>query len=150
MIAPNIQKWIQEAMKAKDETRLSTLRLLASALSYEKIAQQRDLTEVEELGVVKREAKKREDAIEAYIQVGAPERADQEKKELRILKSFLPPEMSDVELRKVVEETITSMGVLKPNDMGRVIGAVKAKVGVAADGAKIAQMVKVRLSTPEP
>ncbi len=149
MIAPNIQKLIQEAMKEKDDTRLSTLRLLSSALSYEKIAQQRDLTEVEELGVVKKEAKKREDAIEAYIHVGAPQKADQEKKELGILKSFLPPEMSDDELRKMVEETITSMGALKPNDMGRVIGAVKAKVGVAADGAKIAQMVKVRLSAPE-
>jgi len=149
MISPNIQKLIQEAMKAKDETRLSTLRLLASALAYEKIAQQKVLTEVEELAVVKKEAKKREDAVKAYTVVGAIQRAEQEKKELEILKSFLPPQMSDEEIRKIVEETIVQLGVSDPSGMGRVIGAVKTKTGVAADGAKIAQMVKVRLAPKE-
>ena len=80
MISDTITQKIAEAMKKRDEIRLSTLRLLSSALNYEKIAKQHDLSEEEELGVVRREAKKRKDAVEAYEKAGATERAEKEKK----------------------------------------------------------------------
>lgn len=90
MISDTISQKIAEAMKARDEIRLSTLRLLSSALNYERIAKQHELSEEEELQVVRKEAKKRKDAIEAYKKAEAFDRADKESKELVILEEFLP------------------------------------------------------------
>ncbi len=104
MIKNSLNGQIVEALKAKDEIRLSTLRMLLSALNYDVIAKQHDLTEDEELAVVKREAKKRTDAIEAYEKAGAPDRAEKEKQELAILKEYLPEQLPDEELEKLVEE----------------------------------------------
>ena len=84
MIADSIGKQIQEAMKAHDEIRLSTLRMLLSALNYEKIAKQHELSSDEEITVVQREAKKRKDAIDAYEKVCAMDRAEKEKIELPV------------------------------------------------------------------
>ena len=104
MIVPTITQKIAEAMKARDEIRLSTLRLLSSALNYEFIAKQHVLSEEEELSVVRREAKKRKEAIEALRQAqgkltidpaGVPGRIEREKKELKILEEFLPAQMTD-------------------------------------------------------
>ncbi len=97
-----INKQIVEAMKAKDEIRLSTLKLLSSALHNAKIDKRGDLTKEEELTVVRREAKKRKDAIEAYKKVGADKRAEREEKELLVLQEFLPEEFSDEEILKFV------------------------------------------------
>ncbi|OGM26256.1 hypothetical protein A2962_04440 [Candidatus Woesebacteria bacterium RIFCSPLOWO2_01_FULL_39_61] len=155
MIAQNINKMIAEALKAREELRLSTLRLLSSALNYEKIAKQHDLSEEEEMAVVKREASKRRDAIEALRQAqGKPttssqktldDRLVQEEKELEILKSFLPPEMSDAELEIIVDESINALGAQNMSDMGKVIGLVMSRAKGAADGRKVAEMVKSKL-----
>lgn len=155
MIAQEITKKIQEAMKAKDEIRLSTLRMLSSALNYEKIAKQHDLTEDEELVVVQKEAKIRKDAIDALQQAkgknttsSADELLDKLKKEeeeLKILQEYIPEEMGEKELSDLVIEVIKETGAEGMKDMGRVIGAVKAKVGMKAEGGRIAQLVKERL-----
>lgn len=153
MITDTINQQIAEAMKARDEIRLSTLRLLSSALNYEFIAKQHQLTEEEELEVVRREAKKRKDAIIAYEQAGAKDRAEKEKAELEILQAFLPPEMSDEELEKIVDAAIKEADLpaeATPQalqaGMGRVIGAVMGKVKGMAEGAKVAELVKAKLS----
>jgi len=155
MIAEEITKKIQEAMKAKDDVRLSTLRMLSSALNYEKIAKLHDLSSEEEMVVVQKEAKKRKDAIEAYEKAGAQDRADKEKQELSILQEYLPEEMSVQELNQLIDLEIEQYKKDLPADathqalqagMGKVIGAVKAKAGMRADGAKIAQLVKEMLS----
>src|SRR3990167_10613923 len=104
MISDTITQKIAEAMKKRDEIRLSTLRLLSSALNYEKIAKQHDLSGEEELAVVRREAKKRKDAIEAYEKAGATERAEKEKKELVILEEYLPAQMSEEEREQIIQE----------------------------------------------
>ncbi len=145
MIADTISQKIAEAMKAKDEIRLSTMRLLSSALNYEFIAKQHKLSEEEELNVVRHEAKKRKEAIEAYEKAKAFDRAEKEKKELVILQEFLPPEMSEEEIKKLIEEAIGQTGAKGLADMGKVIGAVMAKAKGQADGAKVAEMVKVQL-----
>src|SRR3989344_4084880 len=106
MIAQNLQQMIGEAMKAHDEVRLSTLRLLSSAFNYEKIEKQHDLTEEEELGVIRKQAKQRKDSIEAYKKAGAEDRAAKEEAELKILREFLPPEIDEAELMKLIEEVI--------------------------------------------
>lgn len=145
MITETISQKIQEAMKAKDEIRLSTYRLLSSALNYEFIAKQHKLSEDEELAVVKHEAKKRKDAIEAYQKAGAADRAEKEKKELAILQEFLPPEMGDEELNQLVSESINQLGAKNMADMGKVIGAVKSKVP-GVDGGRVAEMVRKLLN----
>ena len=146
MIADTINKKIAEAMKARDEVRLSTLRMLSSALNYEKINKQHDLTDEEETTIVRKEAKKRKDAIEAYEKAGANDRAAKETEELQILQEYLPPDMSDEELEKEVDVAITQLGVTSMVDMGKVIGSVKSKVGAAVDGARVAEIVKSKLS----
>lgn len=146
MITDTITQKIGEAMKARDEIRLSTLRLLSSALNYEKIAKQHDLSEEEELVVVRREAKKRKDAIEAYTKAGATDRAEKEKKELAILEEYLPAQMGEDELEKIIQESISELKPQGMQDMGKVIGAVMAKTKGAADGGRVAELLKGKLS----
>ncbi len=145
MILDTINKQIVEAMKAKDEIRLSTLKLLLSALHNAKIDKRGDLTKEEELEIVRREAKKRKDAIEAYKKVGATDRAEKEEKELAILQEFLPKELPDEEVSKLVDEAITTTSANSMQDMGKVIGAVMAKAKGRADGKKVAEMAKRKL-----
>lgn len=131
-------------MKAHDETRTSTLRLLLSAFNYEKIDKQHDLTDEEELVVIRREAKKRKEAIEMYTKAGASDRAAKEAAELTILAEYLPPEMEEEELIKLVDEAVSQVKPAGISDMGKVIGLVKSKVA-NADGGKIAELVKQKL-----
>jgi len=147
MIADTINQKIAEALKARDEIRLSTLRLLSSALNYEFIAKQHKLSEEEELVVVGREAKKRKDAIEAYEKAGAKDRAEKEKKELTILEKYLPEQMKDEELTKLVEEAISLTGATTIADMGKVMAAVMSKVQGRADGGRVSSLVKQKLSS---
>jgi hypothetical protein len=155
MISDVITKKIGEAMKAKDEIKLSTLRLLSSALNYEFIAKQHKLSEEEELAVVKREANKRKDTIETYEKLkdpktpnpGIQQRIDQEKKELEILKEYLPAEMPDDELQKLVDDAMSETGATSISDMGKVIGNVMGKAQGKADGKKVAEKVKEALAT---
>ncbi|MBI3396951.1 GatB/YqeY domain-containing protein [Candidatus Woesebacteria bacterium] len=155
MIKDNLQNLIFEAMKSKDEVRLSTLKMLSSALNYERIAKMHELTEEEELVVVAREAKKRKEAIDAYgaakgkstnSSISMEDRIAREQKELNSLEEFLPEQLSDEDLDKIVTEAISQMNVSTIAEMGKVIGAVKSKVGATADGARIAQIVKSKLT----
>lgn len=132
-------------MKAHNEIRTSTLRLLLSALNYEKIDKQHDLTDDEELVVIRREAKKRKEAIEMYTKANAPDRAAKEAEELKILQEYLPPEVGEEELIKLVDDAVAQIKPAGMQDMGKVIGFVKGKAP-NADGGKIAELVKAKLS----
>lgn len=145
MIAPKLQQMIGEAMKAHDAVRLSTLRLLSSAFNYEKIEKQHELTDEEELAVIRKQAKQRRDSIEAYEKAGRADMAASEKAELDILSEFLPPEMSEEELGKLIDQAMIATGTVTMADMGKVIGMVKAKAP-NVDGGRIAQMVKSKLN----
>jgi hypothetical protein len=146
MIVTTITNLIGEAMKAHDEIRLSTLRMLSSALNYEKIAKQHELSDDEEIVVVRKEAKKRKDAIEAYTKANAPDRAQKEASELEILVEYLPAEMPDGDLEKLVVEAIAQTGATQMSDMGKVIGIVMGKAGGKADGSRVSMMVKAKLT----
>ncbi len=146
MIGNNLQKLIGEAMKSRDQVRLSTLRLLSSAFNYEKIEKKGELTEDEELVIIRREAKKRKEAIESYKKAGSNDRAEAEQNELDVLQEFLPPEMSDNEVMKAIDSAISELGANTMADMGKVVGLVKAKTAGNVDGSKIAELVKNKLS----
>jgi uncharacterized protein YqeY len=147
MIGDSITAKIAEALKAGDEIRLSTLRLLSSALNYEFIAKQHKLSEEEELVVVRREINKRNDAIEAYEKAGATDRAEKEKKEKEILEEYLPEQMSDAELEKIVDEGIKETGANSMADMSKVMGTVMPKVAGKADGGRVSALVVKKLQS---
>jgi uncharacterized protein YqeY len=132
-------------MKAHDEIRLSTLRMLASALNYEFIAKQHKLNGEEESVAVRKEAKKRKDAIEAYTKAKAKDRAEREAKELKILEEFLPAQMADADLEALVDKAINEVGAKTAADMGRVIGLVMGQAKGKAEGAKVSMLVKAKL-----
>lgn len=145
MIAETISQKIAQALKAKEEIRLSTLRLLSSALNYEFIAKQHKLNQEEEIVVVQREIKKRKDAIEAYEKAGAVERAEKEKKEMAVLSEFLPEQLTDEELGKIVGEAVKEAGASSFADIGKVMGIVMPKVAGKADGARVSTLVREQL-----
>lgn len=156
MLGSSINQKIADALKSKDEVRLSTLRLLSSAFNYEKIAKQHELSGEEEIAVIKREAKKRQDAIGSLREAQKGKstsdettlkaRLEREEKELAILKEFLPEEMSDDELKKIVENAISETGASGMKDMGKVIGLVMGKAKGRADGKKVSEMIKKKLT----
>ena len=145
MVTDTIKKQIIDAMKAKDELRVSTLKLLSSALHNEVIKKQADLSPEEEIEIVRKEAKKRKDAIEIYEKAGASARAEKEKKELEILQEYLPTELTNEELERVVSETISELDAKEIGEMGKVIGAVMRRVKGRAEGGKVADLVKSKL-----
>ncbi len=144
-------------MKAHDEVRLSTLRMLSSALSYEKIAKQHELNDEEEVAIIRKESKKRIDAIEGLKSsmgkgsFSTPEeiakRLETEQKELEILKEYLPLQMDDTELSNIITDAIAETGATEMKDMGRVIALVKSKAGSRAEGSRIADLVKQKLTS---
>ena len=151
MIKDTINQKIGESLKAHDELRLTTLRMLSSALNYEFIAKQHALTEDEEIAVVRREVKKRNDTVETYKQLlehdpaHIQEKIDKEIAEIKILTEYLPPEMADGQLNDLVEKAIAEVGASEIKDMGKVIGVIKVKVGASVDGKRIADLVKSKL-----
>jgi uncharacterized protein YqeY len=144
-ISSTITHKIGEAMKARDEVRLSTLRILSSEFNYEKIKLQHELTDEEELAVIRREAKKRKESVEAYSKAGATDRAERETAELSILQEYLPPELTEEEINQLVSNSISETGATSVADMGKVIGMVKSK-NPNVDGGKLAMLVKQRLT----
>ena len=146
MILEKIQEQMKDAMRAGDSLKVSTLRMLISAIKYEQVAKMRDLTEEEELAVVAKQAKQRRESVESYEKGGRPEAAAKEKAELDILMEYMPDQLSREDLEKIVQDTLAEMGITSLADMGKAIGAVNAKVKGQAEGSVVARLVKEKLS----
>lgn len=151
MIAQNLQKLIGVAMKAGDKTRVETLRMLSSSFNYEKIAKQHDLTPDEEISVIRKQVKQRKESIEAYEKANRPDLVIPEKAQLDILSEFLPPEMNEDELIKIINEVIADLPADATHQalqagMGKVIAEVKAKTGGNVDGGLLASLVRQKLN----
>lgn len=141
MLVEKINELIRETLKAGEPIRLDTLRMLSAALTYAQIDKMRELTESEELDVVKKEAKKRSDAIDAYTKASAFDRAAKEKQELVVLQEFLPEALSTEQVTELVDAAISSEG----DDFGKVMRAVVAKAEGRADGKLISELVRAKL-----
>lgn len=146
LITSDLNEKIKEAMKARDQVRISTLKMLSNSLHNAKIDKMADLTSEEEMDVVKKEAKKRKDSIEAYKSAGRDELAENESKELDVLKEFLPEELSQEELEKIVSEAISEAGAESIRDMGKVMALAMDKAAGRADGSAISSIVKAKLN----
>ena len=133
---------IKAAMLAKDADRLSTLRLLKSAIGYSELERKTDnLSDGEFVTVVQKEIKKRRDSIEQFEKGGRLELAEKEKKEIPVLETFLPQPLSPAELEQLVKTTIQELGATSKKEMGPVIKAVQAKAAGRADGKSISTIV---------
>ena len=133
------------ALKAGDKRRREALSSFVAALKKERIDSRKEPTEADELTVLKRERKRRAEAIELYEQAGRKDLADQEKYEEALLKSYMPEELSDDALQELVDEGIAATEAVTPRDMGKVMGWLKPKVAGRADGKKLSDMVRARL-----
>lgn len=148
MLEQQIEHDLKNAMLAGDKRQVLTLRGIKSVLLYAKVAAgKRDekLSDAEVVVLLTKEAKKRQESADLYMQGGSPERAEAELTEKTLIEAYLPAQLSEQELVKIVDDIVTSMGASGMQDMGKAIGAVKTEVGPSADGATIARLVKERL-----
>ena len=142
MLLEQIQNDLKTALKEKNELQVSTLRLLLSETHNRQIEKQAELVDEDIIGVLRKEAKKRQESVEAYEKGGRQELADKESKELIILSKYLPQEMDPQELEKMVKETIDEVRAQGAGDFGKVMGVVMNKVKGKIDGSKVSDAVK--------
>ena len=148
MLKDTINADLKAAMLARDALKTQTLQGLKSAILYEEVAKKvretgLDDAQIEQL--IAREVKKRDEAAELFERGGNQASADKERAEKEILSVYLPQQLSEDELKEVVMAVVNELQPEGVKDMGRVIGAVKIKVGNAADGAMVARLVKSAL-----
>jgi uncharacterized protein YqeY len=143
-----IEQDLKTAMLAGDKQQATTLRGLKSALLYEEVAKSKraeGLQEAEMLEVIMREAKKRQESADLYVQGGSKDRAEAELAEKKVIEHYLPQQLSESELVVIIQKAIQSSDIQGPAAMGVVIGKVKAQTVGQADGATIARLVKKEL-----
>lgn len=139
---------LTDAMRAQDELRRATLRMVLAAIGNEEVAgaQARGLSDSEEMSVVVREAKKRREAAEAFRSGGATERAERELAEQAVLADYLPKQLTDGELTELVAEAVAETGAQGHKAMGQVMKAVGPVVAGRAEGGRVAAAVRAALA----
>lgn len=139
---------LTDAMRAKDDVRRSTLRMVLTSVTNEEVAgkQARELSDDEVLKVMTRELKKRREAATAYAEAGHPDRASSELAEAAVIEAYLPAQLADDELVALVASAIVESGAVGPQAMGQVMKVVAPKVAGRADGGRVAAEVKRQLS----
>jgi hypothetical protein len=139
---------LSAAMKNRDEVRTRTIRLALAAISTEEVAGKaaRELSDEEIVKVLTKEAKKRREAAEAFANAGRQDRAQAELAEKAVLEEYLPAQLTDEELNRLVEEAIAETGAEGPRAMGQVMKVLNPKVAGRAEGSRVAAAVRARLS----
>lgn len=145
MLKQDVEQGVKESLKAGDQTRLSTLRLLLAAIKNEEIAKQHEATDEEVVAVAQRQVKQRREAAEVFRAAGRDELAQKEEAELVILSTFIPQQMTEEELRQIVSEILAQLPDEEKNNFGKVMGQVMAKVKGKADGNLVSKVVKETL-----
>jgi uncharacterized protein YqeY len=145
-LTERIQADTTAAAKARDRERLAALRLLLDALNKEAKEARGTLDEQREIAVLKRERKRRAEAADAYRKGGREELAAGEEAEARLIEEYLPAEISDEELEGLIADALSETGAASQKEMGKVMSAVMAKAGGRADGRRVSELVRSRLS----
>jgi uncharacterized protein YqeY len=140
-LTETIRRDMTEAMKAQEKERTSTLRMLQASIKNEQINAGHELSDEEALTVIRKAVKQRLDSIEQYTNAGRTELAQKEQSELELLKTYLPPELSEAELEGGIREIIASTGAASKKDMGKVMKEATARFKGRADGRKIQELV---------
>src|SRR3989344_547015 len=144
-----IQEDLKAALRAKDEIKTGALRMLLAALINKEKEKGQQVTDEEAQAVLFVEAKKRKEAAEAFEKGNRPDMAAKERKELEIIQGYLPEQMAEEEIRKLVKEAIAKTGAQSPQDMGKVMAALMPQTKGKADGGQVSQIVKQQLAGGE-
>ena len=148
-ISDQIMEGMKTSMRAKDTVTLNTLRSLKTALTNAAIAKGGlgpQLEEAEELAVVRKQIKQREDSMEQFRTAGRPELADKEEAEKAVLQQFMPAELRPEEIEAMLEAVMAETGASDKKDMGRVMKLMQERTAGRANGKELARMVSARLS----
>jgi uncharacterized protein YqeY len=147
MLADQIQADLTAAMKARDSETTATLRMLVAAIKNAKVAAGASgtVTDEQTLELLNREAKKRSEAAEAYTKGGRPELAEKELQEQAIIRRYLPSQLSDDDVRAIVDTVVAETNASSPGDLGRVMSLVMPRVRGRADGKAVNAIVRSRL-----
>jgi len=148
MFKKKLQQELTEAMLTRDQTKVSVLRLLLSAVNYYEINKGGagyEATDEDVLTVIQKEAKQRRDSIEEFKKGNRQDLVDKESKELEILKTYLPEQMSENEIKKLVENAISQTGAKTIADMGKVMEILMPQTKGKADGSLVSKIVKESL-----
>jgi hypothetical protein len=147
MLEEKILNDYKEAMKARDTLKSSVLSFLRADMLNQATAKKKDkLDDAEIITVIKKQIKQRQDSIEQFTRGNRLEMAEKEKKELEMLKAYLPPELSVEQIKVLIEESIASTGASGMKDMGRLMKELTAKTSGGADGKLVSELVRQRLN----
>jgi len=141
-LTEKLQEDMKLAMKSRDASRLSTIRLLRSSVGYARIDKGDELTDDEVLEVLSREAKRRREAIEAAEAGGRSDIADSEGAELEIINEYLPRQLDEAEIEAIAREIVAEVGAGEPKDRGKVMGPLMQRIRGRADGKLAGQVVE--------
>lgn len=146
-ILTRIQSEMTLAMKTREADRLSTLRMLKASIMEAKTKKPKDapFSHEEEIEVLQRYVKKRREAIEEFRKIGREDLVPSEEREIAVTQAFLPQQMGEDEVRILVKEAVAATGASTPRDMGKVMGALMAKVKGRAEGSLVSRLVKEAL-----
>lgn len=139
---------LKEAMKSKDQTALTALRAVKSAilLAQTESGAKEELTEEQELKLLQKQVKQRKDSAAVYIDQGREDLAEPELAEAKVIEQFLPEAMSEEDIAKIVEDIIAKTGAEGMKDMGKVMGMASKELAGRADGKTISNIVKAKLA----
>ena len=150
MIKIQLQNDLKEAMKAKDQVRLRTVRSLRAAIMAKEIelrtGGEGDIPDEDALAVIQKQAKQRRDAIDQFESAGRDDLKQIEEEELVVIESYLPKQLDEAEIRSVVQQIVESSGADGMKDMGKVMGAAMGQLRGKADGKLVQQAVRAILS----
>ena len=142
-----IQREMVDAMKAKDEARLSTIRMVKTALKKLEVDSMKPLTEQTEMQVLNTLIKQRKDSVEMFRQGNRPELADKEEAEIKLIESYLPAGASEQDIDDAIADAMSETGVTDPKQMGVVMKAAQAKLaGKRVDGKALSEKVRAKLT----
>ncbi|NPA29942.1 MAG: GatB/YqeY domain-containing protein [Epsilonproteobacteria bacterium] len=141
-----LQADLKEAMKAKETFKRDVIRFVMSAIKQIEVDERKELSDADIEAILTKQVKQRQDAIEQFKSGGREDLVEQNEKEIAILKNYLPEPMSEEEVRETLKTIIAETGAEGMKDMGKVMGAAKAKIGSRAEGRLINQIAKELLS----
>ncbi len=144
-VREDVARDTKEAMKNRDKGRVTALRMISAALQNAEIEKGRPLSDEDELAVLRRQVKQREESAEAYRKAGREEQAEVETGEAEIVRAYLPAPLSGEELEALVDQVITETGASSMREMGAVMGRANAMAAGRADGRKLSGIVRGRL-----
>jgi uncharacterized protein YqeY len=147
-IKETLQANLTEAIRSRDEIVSGTIRMVLTAITNEEVSgkEARVLTDAEIITVLSREAKKRREAAEAFADAGRADKAALEKAEGEVIAKYLPEQMSEDEIKKLIAAAIAQTSASGPGDMGKVMGVIKGQTAGKADGGTVSALVKEALN----